>query len=457
MRPPSPVSCLVAGLVILSSAFASAQSLPIKPDAAYELATQAYLFAYPLVLMEQTRLAAPHRPVNEFVHAQAYPGPEARTVVRPNVDTLYSTAWLDLSQEPVVLTVPDTGGRYYLVQMLDAWTETFSVPGTRTTGNKAGQFAIVGPNWKGTVPKAMTTIKAPTNMVWLIGRIQTNGPEDYPAVRALQKGFRLAPLSGKTAPAPASRAASDFTSVPARQTPPAMVAQQNASGFFAAFADLLAANPPHPDDAPFVARLKAIGLTPGKPFDGAALTPDVLQALDRAVKTAHSQLSNRSATVRNGWTFGTTVGTYGTAYVDRAVVARVGLGALAREDATYPSATADADGQPLTGANQYVLHFTKTALPPVNAFWSLTLYDSDGYFSPNELERYAIGDRDRLTLNSDGSLDVYIQHARPADAQVPNWLPTPEGSFNLTMRLYWPKPEVLSGQWAPPSIQRVKK
>jgi hypothetical protein len=446
---------LVAGFMALSSVVPAGQSAPIKPDAAYELATQAYLFAYPLVLMERTRAAAPNRRLNEFVHAPVYPGPEARTVVRPNVDTLYSTAWLDLSREPVVMTVPDMGTRYYLVQMLDAWTETFSVPGTRTTGNKSGRFAIVGPNWKGTVPKELTTIKAPTNMVWLIGRIQTNGPDDYPAVRALQKGFALAPLSGTSAPLASPAAGATERPAGAARTPPAIVAEQDASTFFSAFADLLADNPPHAADAPFVARLKAIGVVSGKPFDRPAVTPDIMQALDRAVKDAQAKLSSRTATVRNGWTFSKTVGTYGTAYADRAVIARVGLGALAHEDAIYPSAAVDADGKPLTGANQYVLHFSKEALPPVNAFWSLTLYDADGYFVPNELKRYAIGDRDRLQFNADGSLDLFVQHARPADQLVPNWLPAPEGIFNLTMRLYWPKEEALSGRWAPPSIRRM--
>jgi hypothetical protein len=447
---------LVLGLA-LSSAPGTAQS--IKPDAAYELATQAYLFAYPLVLMERTRLAVPNRPINEFVHAQVYPGPKARTVVRPNVDTLYCTAWLDLSREPIVMSVPDMGGRYYLVQMLDAWTETFSVPGTRTTGNKAGRFAIVGPGWKGTVPRDMTTIKSPTNMVWLIGRIQTNGPDDYPAVRALQAGFRLVPLSGQSPPPAARPAGADFTQRPieAAQTPPALVAQQDANTFLSAFTDALVANPPHADDAPFVARLKTIGIVPGKPFDRSALSPEVMQALDRAVKDAQPRLSGRPATVRNGWRFSTTVGSYGTAYSDRAVTARVGLGALPREDAIYPSASVDADGQPLTGANGYVLHFAKSDLPPIKAFWSLTLYDADGYFAENELKRYAIGDRDRLQFNADGSLDVYVQHARPAENQVSNWLPAPEGVFNLTMRLYWPKPEALAGTWGPPSIQRVKQ
>src|SRR5262245_45578496 len=321
----------------------------LTADEAYALGTQAYLLAYPLVLMERTRAATPNRPVIQCVPAPAYPGPDARNVVRPNVDTLYSTAWLDLSDEPVVLTVPDMGTRYYLVQLLDSWTETFSVPGTRTTGNKAGAFAIVGPGYSGTLPSGMTTIKSPTNIVWVIGRIQTNGPADYANVRALQRGFTLAPLSG-TKPAPSPAAASDF---PGRTggnlTPPAQVAQQDAVAFFAAFADALNANPPHADDAAFVARFRAIGIVPGQPFDRSAVAPEVMQALDRAVRDVQQQLSRIDVTVRNGWRYQNTIGQYGTAYLDRAAIARFGLGALPREDAIYPAVANDIDGRPLSG------------------------------------------------------------------------------------------------------------
>lgn len=450
------IAALLAGLVALFTG-ATPQSPAARPtpDEAYALGTQAYLYAYPLVLMERTRAAVPNRPLNQFTHAPAYPGPDARTIVRPNVDTLYSIAWLDLSREPVVMTVPDMGTRYYLVQLLDAWTETFSVPGTRTTGNKAGTFAIVGPDWKGTVPSAMTTIDSPTNTVWVIGRIQTNGPDDYPAVRALQRGFQLATLGG-TAPPPRPATASDFTERSgARLTPPAQIAREDAATFFTAFAEALKANRPHADDAAFVARFKAIGIVPGQAFDRSAALPEIMQALDRAVNDAQPQLARRDATVRNGWSYSNTVGRYGTAYLDRASIALRGLGALPAEDAIYPSVANDADGRPLDGANKYTMHFAKEALPPVNAFWSLTLYDADGYFLANAMNRYALGDRDRLRFNDDGSLNLYVQHERPAERQVANWLPAPAGGFNMTMRLYWPKPAALAGTWTPPGVRRI--
>jgi hypothetical protein len=244
-------------------AFSQSQANAINPQEAYERGVEAYLYGYPLVLMELTRQV----PMNQFRHAQAFPTADFRTVVRPNVDTLYSSAWLDVSHEPIVLSVPDTHGRYYLVQMLDAWTETFAVPGARTTGTKAGQFAIVGPEWRGTVPSHMTTITAPTNLVWLIGRIQTNGPDDYPNVHTLQRGFRLAPLSATTDGISSPSLAASAPQPNADLPPPARVAQMDAVTFFTSLADAMKHNPPHADDARFIAPFSAIGLVPGKAFD----------------------------------------------------------------------------------------------------------------------------------------------------------------------------------------------
>lgn len=450
---PFAVALVVAALVGSPGSLVTAQSPPpLNPDDAYALATQAYLYAYPLVLMEQTR-AAQNRPLNQFQHAPAFPTPQNRTVVRPNVDTLYSSAWLDLAKEPVVMTVPDTGTRYYLIQMMDAWTETFAVPGTRTTGNKAGRFAIVGPDWKGTLPQELTPIKAPTNTVWIIGRIQTNGVDDYPNVRALQRGFALAPLSGAAAPdsAPVAGVRTATT-----LTPPQLVAQYDASAFFAAFTRALNANRAHAEDAAFVARLKALGIAPVSSYDSSRLSPEVKGAVERAVVDAQKQLSRADAPLRAGWrAFGTAVGRYGTAYRERAAVARGGLGALPPEDAVYTSTSVDAGGQPLTGTGKYVIHFPKAGIPPVNAFWSVTLYDADGYFAANAINRYALGDRDRLVFNDDGSLEVLVQMERPSAAQAANWLPAPAGEFNLSLRLYWPKPEVSSGSWTPPTVRRI--
>src|SRR5581483_11632059 len=242
-------------------------------------------FAYPMVLMEYTRRAAAERggiggPVgpNQFANAPAFPGAQFRQVIRPNADTLYSSAWLDLSKEPLILHVPDTHDRYYLMQFMDAWTETFSIPGKRTTGTNEGWFAIVGPGWKGTLPQRAQRIDSPTNMVWLLGRTQTNGPSDYENVHAIQRGYTLMPLSlypdgPRGQPARAARP----TSSPAG-TPPQIVEKLSTIDFFNTFAQLLASNPPHKGDEPMMADLAKVGIVPGKSFDPVALGADGVKA-----------------------------------------------------------------------------------------------------------------------------------------------------------------------------------
>lgn len=433
-----------------------------NPEDVYRIGLQAYVYGYPLVLMEKTRQVLIQRfPMNRFNHAVAFPPATARTVVRPNIDTLYSSAWLDLSPEPIVLSVPDTGERYYLVQVMDAWTETIAVPGKRTTGTKAGHFAIIGPNWKGSLPANLTVIKSSTNLVWVLGRTQTNTPADYANVHAIQKGFNLVPLSAwgraeASTPSPAV--------VPPRMgdntpTPPAQVAGMDADTFFKTFTALLKNNPPHTEDAPFVAELKTIGIIPGQPFDPSKLDSEAIQALDRAVRDARNQMINKvrnTGIVRKGWGVNLNIGRYGTDYLTRAVIALGGLGALPPEEAIYTGTGMDNSGKPLIGGNRYVLHFDKTGFPPVKAFWSITLYNSEGYFVPNLINRFGLGDRDPLRYNSDGSLDLYIQRDRPAKELEASWLPAPDGAFNLSLRMYWPKSEVLSGQWTPPAVRRVE-
>ena len=366
-----------------------------------------------------------------------------------------------LSSEPIILSVPDTGGRYYLVQIMDAWTETIAVPGKRTTGTGAGQFVIIGPNWKGSLPSNLPVIKSATNLVWVLGRTQTNTSADYANVHAIQKGFSLIPLSlqGQAEPPASAPVTFPARTIPPGQTPPAKVAAMDTETFFKTFAALLTNNPPHAEDAPFVAKLKTIGIIPGQPFDSSKLDPEAIKALDRAVQDARNQMVNQvrnTGIVRKAWGVNLNIGRYGTDYLTRAAIALGGLGALPPEDAIYTGTAMDNSGKPLTGGNRYVLHFDKTGFPPVNAFWSITLYNNEGYFVPNPINRFGLGDRDPLRYNSDGSLDLYIQPDRPAKELEANWLPAPDGAFNLSLRMYWPKPEVLSGQWTPPVIRRVE-
>jgi hypothetical protein len=440
----------------------------VSADEASEIAVEAYVFGYPLVLMDVTRQAMTavpkaegrKAPVNQFIHMREFPDYTMTDVVSPNADTLYSTAWLDLTKEPIILSLPDVGKRYYLMEMLDAWTNVFASPGSRATGNCRGDFAIVGPQWKGKAPADVKEIKSPTNMVWLIGRTQTNGKEDYAAVRAIQDQYKLTPLSawGKDYRPPDNAPVAPGVDV---KTPPVeQVAKMDAATFFARLNTLMKDNPPAAADASALNNFAAIGVAPGTPFDLKSLDPAVAKSVEGSVKAAQAKIAAEARKPHgkkvNGWDVMTNLGRYGTDYLFRSVVALVGLGANLPEDAIYPRATEDTDGRPLNGANSYLVHFPKGQLPPVNAFWSLTMYDSKQFFVQNPISRYAIGDRDKLKFNDDGSLTICIQHDSPGKEKESNWLPAPKDSFNMFMRLYWPKKEIVDGVWKTPGVERVK-
>jgi hypothetical protein len=374
-------------------------------------------------------------PMNAFTHVPAYPPADFRDVVRPNFDTLYSIAWLDLTKEPMVVAAPDTQGRYYMLPMLDMWSDVFACPGKRTTGTGAGRFAIVPLGWQGKLPEGVQRIDAPTPYVWIIGRTQTNGPKDYAAVHQVQAGYTITPLSqlGK-APHPVTAMIDPTMDM---KTPPMVQVESMPAGkYFVYAAELLKVNPRHAADQPMVARMRQIGMESGKSFDLGKADPAVMRALERAARDALKAMRAKIPTlarVVNGWQMNTdTMGVYGNYYLKRAIVALVGLGANLPEDAVYPLNMGDADGKPLIGANQYVLHFAQNEIPPAQAFWSVTLYDEHGFPTANDLKRNAIGDRDALKFNADGSVDLYIQHASPGAEKESNWLPAPAGDFNLT-------------------------
>lgn len=442
-------------------------SAGISDAEALTIATEAYHYFYPLVSMELTRRQltnvdagkVPGRgPVNTFSHMRAFPTADFKAVVRPNFDTLYSSAWLDLTAEPVVITVPDTAGRYYLLPMLDMWSDAFAVPGKRTSGTTPGSFLIAGPGWNGEVPAGVTRIDAPTPHVWVIGRIQTNGPADYANVHKVQDALSLQPLSNwstKVAYTPVPVAVDPTIDM---KTPPkAQVDAMKGLAYFSLAAELLNANPPHLTDWSIVARMRRIGIVPGQPFNTAAVDGAIL---NRAVADAQKTMAEKVATlarIQNGWQMNTdSMGVYGNYYLKRAIVAAVGLGANQPEDAIYPLCVADAEGKPLVAENSYVIHFAKDQLPPVDAFWSITMYDAEGFQVANPIDRFAIGDRDALNRNADGSIDIYIQHTSPGPDKESNWLPAPaSGPMGVTMRLYSPHAAALDGRWTPPAVRRT--
>ena len=427
------------------------------------LAAEAYIYLYPLMLMEVTRQQSintpPGRvfgrgPENTFVHTRTFPTADFRDVVRPNFDTLYSIAWLNVGAGPVVLHLPDTADRYYLLPLLDMWTEVFANPGKRTTGTQATDLLVVPPSWTGPVPAGHGLIQAPTPHAWIVGRFQTNGVDDYPVVRALQDQLSLTPPP-EYDPLPLDPTV-DSSTAPLRT-----VAELTGVEFFRRAAEVLHTTPVHATDFSVLARIQHLGIVPGLPFDEKQLDAAALEALEAGVAEARATLLATLPLMGrrvNGWLLNTeTMGNYGNDYLKRAVVALVGLGANPPDDAVYPILLTDADGHPLSGENRYRLHFEKSELPPVEAFWSLTMYDADGFPAANPIDRYAIGDRDALRYNPDGSLDLHLQHDRPAEELVPNWLPAPAGPLGVTMRLYGPRPEVLEGAWVPPAVTRLSE
>jgi hypothetical protein len=420
-----------------------------------EIAERAYIFAYPLVLIEATRVG---QPVNVFTHVPQFPRPDTRKVVRPNADTLYTIAWIDLAKEPILIHIPDSGGRFYLLQFMDAWSETFANPGKRTTGTGEIWFAFTGPGWTGELPDDVTRYDAPTNIVWLLGRTQTNGVSDYDNVHAFQRGMRIMPLS--TYPNGEQKLASTLAFGKSGDvTPPDRAKAMTPAEFLTACARVMKANAPHCADNSMVADLALIGIIPGEDFAPSTLTPEQLQAVNEGVHagSAHVEsFADRSHQVKPSWnTFIRNVGRYGTDYISRAITARLALGANPPEDAIYINTFTDKEGQPLNGSARYRMHFDSDQIPPVDAFWSMTAYDKDGYFIANPLGRYAIGDRDPLKFNPDGSLDLEVESQNPGADRESNWLPSGEGPFNLTMRLYSPKEAILSGIWQPPSLDHI--
>lgn len=417
------------------------------------IAQDAYVYGYPMMVLDQTRQSAFKGITNHFAYLPSPPPAADHAIVRPNVDTLYATAFLDLTAEPVVIHVPDMHGRYYVMQMMDANTNVFASPGKRTTGTEAHDFVIVGPGWHPPVQLAagMTAIHSPTNAAWVVNRTQLNGDKDLEAVNAIQREIAIAPLSEWPKGAIPAVPMKGDQKLP--ETPPAEIRSVSAPAYLNRLALLLRDNPPPAADGAILKRFATIGLVPGQAFNP---SPDLALTLEKAKGRALEAIDQKAAGLGqlvNGWRIVTKgIGTYGTDYLQRAAVTQYGLGANLPEDAVYPAAQTDVTGQPLKGDRGYVLHFAKGEQPPVHAFWSVTLYDKDGYFVPNPLQRQAARDS-LLKKNRDGSVDIYIQAESPGKDREANWLPAPKDApFSLLLRMYWPKQAVVDGSYEPPGV-----
>ncbi len=446
-------------------------------DETAAIIADAYIYAYPLILMKitenkMTNVLHPTTgigcaPVNQFSHCHTMPDYTFTDVVSPNVDTFYSLAWLDLNGEPMVVSVPDATlyspegdpWRYYLLQIMDAWSNVFASPGVRTTGASANTFLISGPNWSGTVPGGMNHYLSPTNTVWINGRTMVEDQNDANTVIAFQNAIKIMPLSAwpgtYTPPAGVINDSIDMVTPPVNQ-----VANLPVQKYFQLLCDLMVKNPAAPCDSLMVQKLRRVGITPGGKFDLSKFSESEQASIENGYADGKSNLANSGQTIQktvtNGWGYILKdIGTYGNNYSTRAYVAMIGLGANLPDDAVYPTCDVDNTDQPLNSSHQYTITFPAGQTPPANGFWSITLYNNQQFLVQNPINRYAIGSYSNLQYNPDSSLTLYIQKDNPGGAKESNWLPAPQtdnSSFNFMMRIYWPGETVLSNQWKTPGV-----
>ncbi|MDQ6926815.1 MAG: DUF1214 domain-containing protein, partial [Candidatus Eremiobacteraeota bacterium] len=367
----------------------------------------------------------------------------------------YSSTWVDLTAEPQVLHVPDAGGRYFVAQVMDAWTDVILDPTPRIASSSPANYVLVGPNWKGEARGGLRVVRSSTNDVWILARTRARADDPPEAITALQQQYSVVPLSRfADASYEPPRGILREPNVPTGPTPPSLVAAMPADVFFARLATALGKNPPRASDRPTVERLARIGVVPGAPFDAVLLDAARRASLEAGLSDARTLLDRYDAPSVphvNGWRWTTNTGRFGTDYAYRAFIAQTLLAANLPEDAVYPETSVDANGAPLSGERRYTLHFDGAQLPPARAFWSLTLYSPDHYLVPNAIARYSLRDTN-LKRNANGSIDVAIQHDAPSGDQT-NWLPAPAGPFVVTLRMYWPLPAGLDGTYRVPAIQ----
>jgi hypothetical protein len=430
----------------------------VREQIAYVFGMYAYAYGFPLVMMDMTRqvmTAAPSSgeyaaPMNQFHRLRDFVDPDFKNVVRISRNSLWATAFVDLGAEPVVFSHPATKGRYLVAQVMDMWTDNFASIGTRTTGEEPGHCLIAGPGWHGTPPAdTEATYRCDTRYAWILVQIAAADSADFPEVHALQDELTITSLSvwgtGYTPPAqvPVDPAV-DITATPFDQ-----VRLMDGPAFFQHLSAVLKDNPPRPADRPMLRKLARIGLDPWQDFDADRVDPATAKGLTRAAKKVWGMLETAPYQMKtvNGWLLPLNLGRCGTDYNTRAFVAFVGLGALWREDAVYPSVFVDGDGKPLDGARAYSLHFGKDELfPSHSGVWSISAY-RENFYVHNPIERYGITSGMPLRYNPDGSLDVYIQARSPGPDREGNWLPCPpSGPFNVTVRVYQPRQDMLDGR-----------
>ena len=422
----------------------------------WETVEDAYVYAFPLVLMDATETSATNTeeavtgkaPVNQFIHSVALANAQFRNVVTPNVDTIYSQVWYDLSEEPMVYELPETD-RFCKVQVLDGWTNTAAVL------DKAGAYAITLSTWEGELPEGVTRIDVPTSMAWSITRIVLSGEEDLPNVYAIQEKMKLMPLSdyisGDTYEPPRGSYSEENDYIPVDK-----VLSMDPITFFNKANELMVKNPPAAADKEMLEKIAAVNIGPGMEFDTSVLTGDVAENWKTMLTEVRLKLikeGQKFSKKLGQWDYyGEPIGDFNTEYAYRALVALAGLGANTVEVALYPKIEQDADGNPLTGEKSYLLHFESYPQVLEGGFWSVTAYGDDDFLIDNPIDRYCINDRSGLRANDDGSVDIILSEDAPKDTA--NWLPVGDGGFHLYMRIYTPDMDALD-TWTAPTITEI--
>lgn len=437
-------------------ALSSTHSEKLSQQEIFEIGTLAYVYGYSPNLSYETRQGMAQAKdqdvgvinVESFSHFRQLLTPAFTSVISPNSDTMYSIGWVDLSDEPTVFHVPDTKGRYYVMQINDFYTNPSHYIGMRATGTAEAKYLLTSPDWKGDVPAGLTKMTLSTNANWIIGRTLVKDQADVPNVHKIQDAYTLTPLSlwkeGKS-------------ENQTKQYPAFQKSGDKLDDFFTNMNNGMTQNPPPSDEQDLMDLFKRLNIGPGQTFDVKNMDDSTKQSLTNAMTVGDkivTYTANHLSKLHNGWQYPLVPGNFGDNYVNRSGVTKLGLGANTEKEALYPIAHVDANGDKLTGKNKYTIHFDKDEIPPAKAFWSITMYDAKSQLLiVNDINRYVIGDRtEGLKYNDDKSLDIIIQHDKPSDTS--NWLPAPKDGFYIAMRIYEPEKSVLDGTWEPTGIQK---
>ncbi len=445
---------------------AAGQAAALSPEKARQIAKEAYIYAYPIVDNLRVQYAYffdktdPEYKTsrNNIFNVPRVFTPKDRIIQTPNSDTPFSFVGLDLRTEPVVFVIsPIEKNRYWSLQLIDLYTYNFDYLGSRTTGNKGGAYMVAGPNWKGETPKGIDkVIRCETEVASGIFRTQLFNPADLENVKKVQLKYVLKPLSAFLGqPAPPAAPAIDFPK------PLSVEEQKSSLDIFKQLNSALQFCPTHPSEKELMEKFSLLNIGAGKTFDTTAFSPEVVNALHQGVADAWKDFAvaiqqSNEGKVSASDVFGTRDFLNGN-YLFRMVGAATGIYGNSKEEAMYPNYFVDADGNKLDGANAYAMHFAPGELPPANAFWSLTMYDSDDLLVENPLNRYLLNSTmmPQFKKDADGGLTLLIQHESPGKSKEANWLPAPAGSFKVVLRLYRPKPAALDGSWKPPVVKKL--